>query len=118
MNIVFEGFVQYKCEMRTFSTEAISISATIIMLANCLAKQPFRFLDLRTNFRQIAQTQGCAVLFDEFHQRHIIKIQIAINHLKTFLRKVVGLVNKVDVFVSHDAYKNIFFYSSNPVIGF
>ena len=58
-------------------------------------------LYLGADLRQVGDLQRCAVLFDDFHQRYVVEIQLAFLSAEFVLREVKSLVNQVVILILH-----------------
>ena len=77
------------------------VIALIIDLGHRHVEQPLGPLYLRRYLRKIRDFKRCAVLLDDVHQRHFMKIQFIVFHTEFILRKLKGLTNQVSVLVFH-----------------
>jgi len=91
--------------MGAFRAIAIGIRSFVVILCNGNVENPFRFLNLRADLREVRDLERGAVLLDNFHQVNTIEVEVVINHFKSFLGKVKSLFDQVTVCVLHAGLK-------------
>ena len=58
-------------------------------------------LDAFRDLREIRELQWCAILFNQFHQVDVVKLQVILVQGEFFLREIVGLVDQIEIFGVH-----------------
>jgi hypothetical protein len=83
--------------MTAFGAVAVKIPAFVIGRLDGAVKKVFSFFDLISDLGQVGHFEGCPVFFYQHHQRDTIEDELVFFQVKSFLRKIIGLVNEVKI---------------------
>ena len=97
MNVIFEGFLQNETEVAGFSAIAIGVSTLVLMLLDAVSENPFRILDILTDFRQIGEFKRGTELLDYIGEGYFIEEELIIFHPEFWSGEIKGLLYEVDV---------------------
>src|SRR6185369_3296428 len=90
-----------KTEMRTLGAIAIKIFTLVFVFFKSSSKHLLSFFHLHADLGQIAQFKRRPVFIDYRFQIYTVKLQVTVFYIKTFLRKIEGLLNEVKVGICH-----------------
>ena len=101
MNVVFQGLIQHKLEMRTLGAIAIRVRTFVVGFGNGHVEQALGLLYLLADAGQIRNFQRRSILLNDVHKRNAVEVELIVEHTKFILWKIKRLLDEVDVFALH-----------------
>ena len=108
VDVVLHGLLQYEREMARLGAVAIVVRTLVIDLRHRHVEHALGAVDLLGDLRQVGNFERGSVLFDQFHQRNVVEIQLVVLDGELILREIERLFDQVDVLVFHGSFGKVF----------
>ena len=104
MNVVFHRLFQHEREVARLGAVTIVVRAFVVDLRHRHVEHALGAVDLLRDLRQVRYLERRTVLFDQFHERDVMEIQLVVFDRELILREVERLFDEVDVLVFHGPF--------------
>ena len=104
MNVVFHRLFQHEREVTRLGTVAVVVCTLVIDLRHRYVEHALGPIDLLGDLRQVGDFERSSVLFDQFHERDVMEIQLVVFDRELILREVERLFDEVNVLVFHGSF--------------
>ena len=101
VDVVLHGLLQHEREMARLGAVTIVVRAFVVDLRHRHVEHALGAVDLLRDLRQVRYLERRTVLFDQFHERDVMEIQLVVFDRELILREVERLFDEVDVLVFH-----------------
>ena len=94
--------------MARLGAVTIVVRAFVVDLRHRHVEHALGAVDLLRDLRQVRYLERRTVLFDQFHERDVMEIQLVVFDRELILREVERLFDEVDVLVFHGSFVVVF----------
>ena len=101
VDVVLHGLLQHEREMARLGAVTIVVRAFVVDLRHRHVEHALGAVDLLRDLRQVRYLERRTVLFDQFHERDVMEIQLVVFDRELILREVERLFDEVNVLVFH-----------------
>ena len=108
MDVVLHGLFQHEREVARLGAVAIVVRTLVVDLRHRHVEHALGAVDLLGDLRQVGDFERSSVLFDQFHQRNVVEIQLVVLDGELILREIERLFDQVDVLVFHGSFGMVF----------
>ncbi|CCZ97356.1 unknown [Alistipes sp. CAG:53] len=108
MDVVLHGLFQHEREVARLGAVAIVVRTLVVDLRHRHVEHALGAVDLLGDLRQVGDFERSSVLFDQFHQRNVVEIQLVVLDGELILREIERLFDQVDVLVFHGSFGKVF----------
>ena len=88
MDVVLHGLFQHEREVARLGAVAIVVRTLVVDLRHRHVEHALGAVDLLGDLRQVGDFERSSVLFDQFHQRNVVEIQLVVLDGELILREI------------------------------